>query len=68
LRTRTTNSNPDGRPLSDAEYLLSINQLLNASLLIDRLESQPTRNRRIPHRFLEPIHNVKDESQMLSTG
>jgi len=34
--------------------------ILNASHLRDRPKGQPHRNRRIPHRFLEPIHNVKD--------
>ena len=34
--------------------------ILNASPLRDRPKDQPHRNRRIPHRFLEPIHNVKD--------
>jgi hypothetical protein len=45
----------------DMGYSLSIviNFERNAPRSI-RLTADPTRKRRVPHRFLEPIYNVKD--------
>ena len=59
LRTRTTNSNPERSPRQYGIFTQHFNQSERAAPY--RSASRPThRKQRIPHRFLEPIHNVKD--------